>query len=151
MSLFRRPSGGNRGAAGATGSTGPAGPPGLVYEGVWSGASSYQENDVVSWDGSSYVCTSDHTNQEPPNASYWDVLSAAGIDAEDVLPFATELDDVGGGVTYVGSADPGTATSAASWRIKRITETGADISIEFADGDAFFDNVWDNRASLSYS
>ncbi len=57
-------------------------------------------------------------------------------------------------ITYVGDAVPGTADSASVWRIKRITETttaGSDAVIEWADGDANFDNVWDDRAILSYS
>lgn len=54
-------------------------------------------------------------------------------------------------VTYVGEAQPGTASSAAAWRIKRLTETGDDAVLEWADGNAGFDNIWDNRLSLSYS
>ncbi len=54
-------------------------------------------------------------------------------------------------VTYIGKAVIGTATSAASWQIKRIDETVTDVvTIEWADNDADFDNVWDNRGSLSY-
>ncbi len=67
------------------------------------------------------------------------------------MPLAVQLDDIGGGVTYVGEADAGSATSAASWRIKEITETGPDISIIWADGDTNFNNIWDNRLVLSYS
>jgi len=65
--------------------------------------------------------------------------------------FATRLDEVSDVLSYVGEASPGTATSAAGWRVKRIDETGGDIVVEWADGDSDFDNVWDNRASLSYS
>jgi len=70
-----------------------------------------------------------------------------------VAPTMTVLfDDTGvGGVSYMGEADPGTLTSAPTWRIKRITETGADVAVVWADGDASFDNVWDDRASLTYS
>lgn len=65
---------------------------------------------------------------------------------------AQQTDDTGT-TTYRGWASPGTATSAASWRITRIVSSGtpADYSITFADGNRNFDNVWDNRASLSYS
>ena len=62
-----------------------------------------------------------------------------------------QLDDVGGGVTYIGEALPGTATSSASWSIKRLTETGDDLVLVWADGNSDFDNIWDNRAALSYS
>jgi len=54
-------------------------------------------------------------------------------------------------VSYVGEASPGEDTDVARWRIKRITETGADIVVDWADGNNSFDNVWDNRLSLDYS
>jgi hypothetical protein len=76
-------------------------------------------------------------------------LEAGGGGA--VASYATELDDAGDGVTYVGEATPGTATSTDAWRIKRITETGPDVSVQWADGDAFFDNIWDDRLTLSYT
>lgn len=51
--------------------------------------------------------------------------------------------------TYVGYANPGSATSAAVWKVIRITDaTGV---TEFADGNCNFDNVYDDRATLSYS
>jgi len=62
-----------------------------------------------------------------------------------------EVDDVGGTTIYIGEAQPGTATSAASWRIKRVVFTGDDSETLFADGDTNFNNIWDNRAALSYS
>jgi hypothetical protein len=64
---------------------------------------------------------------------------------------AIRLDDVGGGVQYIGEADPGTTTSSALWRIKRLTEVGSELEILWADGDTFFDNIWDSRLGLSYS
>lgn len=54
-----------------------------------------------------------------------------------------------GSVDYVGEASIGTATSAASWRIKRVDSTTGTV-IQWA-GTGVFDQVWDNRASLSYS
>lgn len=59
--------------------------------------------------------------------------------------------DVDGTTTYVGDADPGSGTDEAVWRIMRVVETSGDYSVTWADGDADFDNVWDNRAALSYS
>jgi hypothetical protein len=54
-----------------------------------------------------------------------------------------------GDIDYVGEASIGTATSASSWRIKRIDNTTG-VIIQWA-GTGVFDQVWDNRASLSYS
>lgn len=52
---------------------------------------------------------------------------------------------------YVGVSQVGTTTSTATWQIKKIVISGANISILWADGNQKFDNVWDDRASLSYS
>ena len=60
-------------------------------------------------------------------------------------------------VYYVGKARPGLASSSAGWQIKRITitDTGSpsklSVDVEFADGNPDFDNIYDNRESLSYS
>jgi len=52
---------------------------------------------------------------------------------------------------YVGDAAPGTKTSVAKWRIKKIGYSGnASVSTLFAGGTAEFDKIWDNRASYSY-
>lgn len=69
----------------------------------------------------------------------------------DSRQLALQFDDAGSGVSYLGEAVAGTATSAASWRIKRITDTAGDIAQEWADGDINFNNIWNNRAALSYS
>lgn len=57
----------------------------------------------------------------------------------------------GSGITYIGKAQIGSATSSAEWQIQRITESGSSTSIDWANGADEFDQVWDNRASLSYS
>lgn len=62
--------------------------------------------------------------------------------------FALRLATVGS-VDYVGEAAIGTATSAASWRIKKVDSTSG-ISITWA-GTGSFNQVWDNYASLIYS
>lgn len=50
---------------------------------------------------------------------------------------------------YVCLAPIGTATSASAWKISRMeNSTGL---ITWADGNNSFDNVADNRASLTYS
>jgi hypothetical protein len=64
---------------------------------------------------------------------------------------AVRLDDAGSGVTYVGNAAAGASVAAAVWQIKKIVELNGDITITWADGNGQFDNVWNDRASLSYS
>lgn len=53
-------------------------------------------------------------------------------------------------VTYVGVASPGSAEGSAVWKIKKIDETTG-LSITWADGNSNADNIWTNRASLTYS
>jgi len=50
----------------------------------------------------------------------------------------------------VGEAAIGTATSDNKWRIKKIDSTSG-VVIQWAQGTAGFDYIWDNRASLTYS
>lgn len=56
-------------------------------------------------------------------------------------------------VEYTGKADIGTATSASGWQVKKFIYDVNDnlTNVMWADGDDAFDNVWDNRTSLSYS
>lgn len=66
-------------------------------------------------------------------------------------PMKTLVDEASSTVTYVGEAATGTSLSSALWRIKRLTQSGNVLLIEWADGDGLFNNIWDNRAGLSYS
>lgn len=63
--------------------------------------------------------------------------------------YAVRIDD-SGAYTYVGKAVSGSSTASAVWQIQRLDESSG-LVILFADGDTLFNNVWDNRVSLSYS
>jgi len=52
------------------------------------------------------------------------------------------------GYTYIGLAEPGSATSQNVWFICRIDSTGNQLH---ADGNDKFDNVFDNYSTISYS
>jgi hypothetical protein len=84
-------------------------------------------NDVLSWNG-----------------AYWENTAM-------VENYTQHIDYISESVTYIGQANPGTNDSDPLWRIKKITSTGDDIDIQYADGNANFDNIWDDRVSLSYS
>lgn len=65
--------------------------------------------------------------------------------------YATNIDSTTtANMVYVGKAVPGTSVSAPFWQIKLLNKTSGLITT-FADGDANFDNIWANRASLTYS
>ena len=64
-----------------------------------------------------------------------------------------KLIDTVGDVKYIGEALPGTASSSAGWRIKKVdlTDVGGDIEIVWAENTAKFTNTWDDRLSYEYS
>lgn len=64
---------------------------------------------------------------------------------------AIQIDEVSDTVSYVGRAEPGTLTSGFVWQISRLTETGPDLVVEWAEGTSEFDKVWDNRLLYNYS
>ena len=81
----------------------------------------------------------------------WNSLPYIGDGGGTVAVYEVQLDDAGSGVTYVGEADPGSGNGSAVWRIKRITETGLDLHVDWADGVSTFTKVWDSRAGYTYS
>jgi hypothetical protein len=86
-----------------------------------------------------------------------DRLNAASPGSDDELATLEKQVDFTSSdtVVYQGFADPGSLTSQAVWRITKTTFTSNspnsdDVEVRFADSNSNFDNVWDDRASLSY-
>ena len=74
-------------------------------------------------------------------------------DGELEVPYNVQVDFVDSDLIYKGWADPGSATSSPVWRIQRMTFVGSDedLVLEWAEGNGNFNNVWNDRAGLSYS
>lgn len=51
---------------------------------------------------------------------------------------------------YRGFAVPGSRTSDPVWAIQKVTNNKGILSYQWADGNKSFDNIWDNRATLTY-
>jgi hypothetical protein len=70
---------GTPGAAGATGAQGPAGAPGSVgvtYRGAWVAATAYHANDVVGFNGATYLGTTTSLGSQPDvSPAQWAVLA----------------------------------------------------------------------------
>ena len=82
------------------------------------------------------------------------VQGPPGIGIEELENvYAQQIDFITDDEFYRGEAVPGSLTSGAVWRIRKIVvnPTDGDTSTTWADGDSEFDNIWDNRLSLSYS
>jgi hypothetical protein len=63
---------------------------------------------------------------------------------------AMRIDESVVGTTYFGFAPINTLNSEDKWQIKRLTEGSGLIAMHWADGNAEFDNIWDNRTGLVY-
>jgi len=74
------------------------------------------------------------------------------VDFEDIDPGIGITDTTTTpGTTYMGRADAGTSRSAAIWQVRKyFTNANGNTELAWADGNADFDNVWANRATLSY-
>lgn len=117
-------------------------------------------SEVVLEDESTTVET---TLQETPVvvATYQPTVYTAGIQGppgppgpagDEGVMYAKRVDFISDNLLYKGEAVPGSATSDAVWRIRRVTiGSDNDVTEEWANGSDAFTNIWDNRASLSYS
>ena len=85
------------------------------------------------------------TGQLVVGTGVWDGTSWVASSTD----YAVKVTEVGA-VTYLGKAAPGSAEASAVWQCKKIDSTTG-VKITYADGDASFNNVATNMASLSYS
>ncbi len=139
---------GDTGAAGPTGSSGSNGSNGTNGTSVHTGNGS--PSNTLGNDGDVYI-DADNGDVYEKIAGSW---SLQGTPNSMALTTRSDTIDptVFPEVTYRGDAVPGTATSASLWRVQRMTmQSDGDTEIVFADGDDNFDNIYDNRLSLSYS
>jgi hypothetical protein len=60
------------------------------------------------------------------------------------------LDQVSDTLFYVGKALIGSVDSDSLWQIVRYTQTGSILKSEYANGGEGFNEVWNNRATLTY-
>lgn len=60
------------------------------------------------------------------------------------------IDEINKNLMYIGTAQPGSATSAAVWAIQRVQFIGDDTFIYWANSVNTFTNTWDDRLTYSY-
>ena len=76
-------------------------------------------------------------------------MSVSSVTTIDTT-YAVRLDQVDANTLYIGEAPIGSAEANPVWRIRKFLVSGTVSSIYWADGNQQFDNIWDNRASLTY-
>ena len=85
----------------------------------------------------------------PSGALTTDSTISGTVTAESPVYYKRLDDTTTTNMIYIGEATPGTATSAATWRIKRLN-VATGLVIQWA-GSGNFTQVWDNRAGLTYT
>jgi hypothetical protein len=60
----------------------------FVWQGAYSGATAYVADDVVSYNGSSYICILASTGNLPTNATYWSLMAQSGTDITSIAGLA---------------------------------------------------------------
>jgi hypothetical protein len=61
------------------------------WQGAYAGGTAYAVDDVVSYNGSSYVCTAASTGNLPTDTNFWDQMSSAGTNGTDGTDLTTTL------------------------------------------------------------
>jgi hypothetical protein len=61
------------------------------WKGTYNGATAYTIDDVVEYNGSSYICVSNSTGNLPTNATYFEQMSQAGTNGTDGTDLGTTL------------------------------------------------------------
>jgi len=81
------------------------------WQGAYNGATAYAVDDVVSYNGSSYICKLASTGNLPTNTTYFDQMSSAGTNGTDLTSTLTTQGDLvyrdGSGLQRLGAGTAG--------------------------------------------
>ena len=66
----------------------------FTWKGAYNAGTAYAIDDVVSYNGSSYVCILASTGNLPTNTTYWNVMSSKGTDADLLNITSTAQGDI---------------------------------------------------------
>ena len=121
------------------------------WKGTYAGGTAYVVDDVVSYNGSSYICKLASTGNLPTNGTYWDVMSQAGTDGTDVGTTLTTQGDIlyrdGSGLQRLGAGTSG--------QVLQTGGSGANPSWANASSGKilayYYDNDYTNRTTTSTS
>lgn len=81
------------------------------WKGTYNGATAYTVDDVVEYNGSSYICILASTGNLPTNATYFEQMSSAGTNGTDLTTTLTTQGDIlyrdGSGLARLGAGTAG--------------------------------------------
>ena len=94
------------------------------WKGTYNAGTAYAVDDVVSYNGSSYVCILASTGNLPTNTTYWNVMSEAGTDGTDLTSTLTTQGDI----VYRDASGLARLGAGTSGQLLQSGGTGANVS-----------------------
>lgn len=126
---------GDTGATGETGATGTS----FIWEDAYSAETTYQQNDVVSYQGSSYICILESTGNLPTNTTYWSLMAQKGTDG------------IGSGDMLKATYDPANYNSQLEAVSNKVTSlSGSSTDTQYPSAKLVYDQLAGKQATGSY-
>src|SRR5210317_1809537 len=97
------------------------------WKGTYAGGTAYTIDDVVSYNGSSYICILASTGNLPTNATYFEQMSSAGTNGTDGTDFGTIL-TTQGDLVYRDGSGIQRLGAGTSGQLLQSGGTGANVS-----------------------
>lgn len=94
------------------------------WKGTYNAGTAYAVDDVVSYNGSSYVCILASTGNLPTNTTYWNVMSSAGTNGTDGTDLTTTL-TTQGDIVYRDASGLARLGAGTSGQFLKTQGTGA--------------------------
>ena len=97
------------------------------WKGTYAGGTAYTIDDVVSYNGSSYICIQASTGNLPTNATYFEQMSQAGTNGTDGTDLTTTL-TTQGDIVYRDASGLARLGAGTSGQVLQTNGTGANPS-----------------------
>tara|TARA_B100000287_G_scaffold290960_1_gene274317 strand:- start:683 stop:1585 length:903 start_codon:yes stop_codon:yes gene_type:complete len=132
------------------------------WQGAYNGATSYTLDDVVSYNGSSYICIQASTGNLPTDTAYWEQMSQAGTNGTDLSTTLTTQGDIlyrdGSGLQRLGAGTSGQVLLTNGTGANPSWGTLSSDFVKIAEHDfattnatgVTFDNVFDGNTYSHY-
>jgi len=132
------------------------------WQGLYAGGTAYAVDDVVSYNGSSYVCKLASTGNLPTNTTYWDVMSQAGTNGTNGTDLTSTLTTQGdlvyrdgsglqrlgagvaGQVLQTGGAGANPSWGSVSSDFVKLAETNVTSATSAVSFDGYFSATYKN-------
>lgn len=117
----------------------------FVWQGAYNGATAYVADDVVSYNGSSYICILASTGNLPTNATYWSLMAQSGTDITSLAGLAQ------GDILYYNGTAWVRLGAGTSGQVLKTNGTGANPAWTTISGDLSNSGATQNVYKTNFS